>query len=127
MIKEGNCTYTYGYLDKVISVFTGKPAVAGLGHAFLMRNYRAGLGKWQTADPMGYPDGWNQLAYCGNGVMSRIDVGGGKGVMGVLKIKTVDDRDDPILASVKIDYDDSNPGLWIVDGAEQVWKVNVIK
>ena len=33
---------------------------------FLMRNYRAGLAKWQTADPMGYPDGWNQLAYSGN-------------------------------------------------------------
>jgi len=46
--------------------FTGKPYIEGLGHAFLMRNYRAGLAKWQTADPMGYPDGWNQLAYCGN-------------------------------------------------------------
>ena len=42
--------------------FTGNPYVEGLGHAFLMRNYRAGLAKWQTADPIGYPDGWNQLA-----------------------------------------------------------------
>ena len=41
-----------------------------------MRNYRAGLAKWQTTDPMGYPDGWNQLAYCGNGVVSRIDYQG---------------------------------------------------
>ena len=39
--------------------FTGKPFVEGLGHAFLMRNYRAGLAKWQTADQMGYPDGGN--------------------------------------------------------------------
>ena len=53
--------------------FTGKPFVEGLGHAFLMRNYRAGLAKWQIADPMGYPDGWNQLAYCGNGVVASID------------------------------------------------------
>ena len=53
--------------------FTGKPEVPGLGHAFLMRNYRAGLAKWQTADPMGYPDGWNQLAYCGNGVAQYVD------------------------------------------------------
>ena len=53
--------------------FTGKPYVEGLGHAFLMRNYRAGLAKWQTADPMGYPDGWNQLAYCNNGVTSSVD------------------------------------------------------
>ena len=56
--------------------FTGKPYVEGLGHAFWMRNYRAGLAKWQTADPMGYPDGWNQLAYCGNGVISGVDIFG---------------------------------------------------
>ncbi len=56
--------------------FTGKPFVEGLGHAFLMRNYRAGLAKWQTADPMGYPDGWNQLAYCGNGVTGAVDLWG---------------------------------------------------
>jgi len=53
--------------------YTGKPNVPGLGYAFLFRNYRASLGKWQTADPMGYPDGWNQLAYCGNGVASAVD------------------------------------------------------
>ena len=56
--------------------FTGKPYVEGLGHAFLMRNYRAGLAKWQTADPMGYPDGWNQLAYCNNGVTISVDLWG---------------------------------------------------
>ena len=58
--------------------YTGKPHVAGLGHAFLFRNYRAGLAKWQTADPLGYPDGWNQLAYCGNGVTSAVDLCGAK-------------------------------------------------
>ena len=57
--------------------FTGKPMVEGLGHAFLMRNYRASLSKWQTADPMGYPDGWNQLAYCGNNTQCGVDVLGG--------------------------------------------------
>ena len=41
-----------------------------------MRNYRAGLAKWQTADHMGYPDGWNQLAYCNNGVTSAVDLWG---------------------------------------------------
>ena len=56
--------------------FTGKPYVEGLGHAFLFRNYRASLAKWQTADPMGYPDGWNQLAYCGNGVVDSVDLWG---------------------------------------------------
>ena len=58
--------------------FTGKPYVEGLGHAFLFRNYRAGLAKWQTADPLGYPDGWNRLAYCRNGVMGSFDVFGAK-------------------------------------------------
>ena len=53
--------------------FTGKPHVAGLGHAFLFRNYRATLAKWQTADPLGYPDEWNHLAYCGNIVSSFVD------------------------------------------------------
>jgi len=60
--------------------YTGKPQVDGLGHAFFFRNYRAGLGKWQTADPLGYPDGWNQLAYCGNGVLDHVDLWGGSSV-----------------------------------------------
>ena len=56
------------------SFFTGKPHVKGLGHIFLFRNYRPSLAKWQTADPLGYPDGWNQLAYCNNCVVSFIDL-----------------------------------------------------
>jgi RHS repeat-associated protein len=58
--------------------FTGKPYVEGLGHVFLMRNYRASLAKWQTADPLGYPDGWNQLAYCGNNGICRFDFMGAR-------------------------------------------------
>ena len=57
--------------------FTGKPHVDGFGHAFLLRNYRADLGKWLTTDPFGYPDGWNQMAYCGNGGVGRLDFIGG--------------------------------------------------
>ena len=57
--------------------FTGKPHIEGLGHAFLLRNYRADLGKWSTADPLGYHDGWNQMSYCRNGVMKFIDYLGG--------------------------------------------------
>ena len=53
--------------------FTGKPYIEGLGYAFLMRNYRATLAKWQTADPICYLDGWNQLAYCGNDVCANVD------------------------------------------------------
>ena len=54
--------------------FTGKPFVEGLGHAFLMRNYRAGLAKWQSADPMGYPDGWNQMKYGVNNPSCGVDL-----------------------------------------------------
>ena len=53
--------------------FTGKPHIAGLGYAFLFRNYRSDLGKWQTADPLGYPVGWNNLAYVNNHVTAYID------------------------------------------------------
>lgn len=54
--------------------FTGKPKVDNaLGYAFLFRNYRPDHGKWLTADPMGYPDGWNNLAYCKNEILQHFD------------------------------------------------------
>ena len=55
------------------NMFTGKPQIGGLGYAFLFRNYRPNLGKWQTQDPLGYVDGWNNLAYCNNAVIKNID------------------------------------------------------
>ena len=58
--------------------FTGKPYVEGLGYAFLFRNYRPELGKWQTSDPLGYPDGWNNFAYCNNWVTDCFDWLGAK-------------------------------------------------
>ncbi|MGF0038998.1 hypothetical protein, partial [Victivallis vadensis] len=61
-----------------VNFFTGKPEIDGLGYSFLLRNYRADLGKWQTTDPLGYPDGWNNLAYVNNGVTMAIDWMGGE-------------------------------------------------
>lgn len=58
------------------SFFTGKPYVEDLGYAFLFRNYRADLGKWLSQDLIGYPDGWNNLAYCGNKVTIAFDLYG---------------------------------------------------
>ena len=58
------------------SFFTGKPYIEDLGYAFLFRNYRADLGKWQMRDLIGYPDGWNNLAYCGNIPNYTIDLFG---------------------------------------------------
>ena len=59
--------------DFAVNFFTGKPEIAGLGYNFMFRNYRSDLGKWQTTDPSGYPDGWNNLAYVNNGVTTQID------------------------------------------------------
>jgi RHS repeat-associated protein len=59
--------------DTNYDYFTGKPKVEGLGYAFLFRNYAAGLGKWTTSDPLGYPDGWNNFAYVNNLVIGCID------------------------------------------------------
>ena len=55
------------------SFFTGKPYVEGLGYAFLFRNYRADMGKWLSADLIGYPDGWNNFAYCNNSTIFSLD------------------------------------------------------
>ena len=63
-----------------VNFFTGKPEVDGLGYSFLFRNYRADLGKWQTTDPLGYPDGWNNLAYVNNCVTMKIDWMGGMSI-----------------------------------------------
>ena len=53
----------FGESDNADAFFTGKPLVGELGYTFLFRNYRPEQGKWQTADPLGYPDGWNNFAY----------------------------------------------------------------
>ena len=55
------------------AMYTGKPYIGELGYAFLFRNYRSDYGKWQTTDPLGYPDGWNNLAYCNNEATIAID------------------------------------------------------
>ena len=53
--------------------FTGKPYINELGYAFLFRNYNGRTGKWQTQDPLGYPTGFNNFAYCDNNTVERID------------------------------------------------------
>ena len=70
---ETGDTHFQAHTGNSCPFFTGKPQVEGLGYAFLFRNYRATLAKWQTADPLGYPDGWNQLAYCRNTILWCLD------------------------------------------------------
>ena len=53
--------------------FTGKPMIDELGYSFLFRDYNPHQGKWTTTDPLGYPDGWNNLAYVNNGVTVFVD------------------------------------------------------
>ena len=63
----------FGETKDTDALFTGKPYIGELGYAFLFRNYRADTGKWISADPLGYPDGWNNLAYCRNNVVYMND------------------------------------------------------
>lgn len=74
--KAVNMT-VFGESADTNAMYTGKPYIGELGYAFLFRNYRSDYGKWQTTDPLGYPDGWNNLAYCNNGVTKTIDYLGG--------------------------------------------------
>ncbi len=74
--------------------FTGKPYIGELGYAFLFRNYRADQGKWQTADPIGYPDGWNNFAYVNNQIITALDF------LGALIINCVDgNNNDAIITN----------------------------
>ena len=68
----------FGETEDESAMFTGKPYIGELGYAFLFRNYRPEQGKWQTSDPLGYPDGWNNFAYCNNNLISCFDWQGGK-------------------------------------------------
>ena len=73
-----NASTAFGESGSRRAFFTGKPEVEGLGYAFLFRNYRPDLAKWQTADPLGYPDGWNSLAYCNASPITYVDSRGGQ-------------------------------------------------
>ena len=68
---------SFGEVDNASSseynFFTGKPNVEGLGYSFLFRNYNANNGKWRSQDPLGYPDGWNNTAYCNNQITNCFD------------------------------------------------------
>ena len=44
-----------------------------LGYSFLFRDYNPSQGKWTSSDPLGYPDGWNNLAYCNNEFLLACD------------------------------------------------------
>ena len=57
---------SFGETTDKNAFFTGKTMVDELGYSFLFRDYNPNQGKWTTTDPLGYPDGWNNLAYCGN-------------------------------------------------------------
>ena len=84
-VKEGNQVTTNSLtafgeplstLPMEDSFFTGKPHVGEMGYVFLFRAYRADQGKWQTSDPLGYPDGWNNFAYVNNMASCSIDFAG---------------------------------------------------
>ena len=63
----------FGETENNAVFFTGKPFVDELGYSFLFRNYSPEQGKWTSSDPMGYPDGWNNLAYVNNYILECFD------------------------------------------------------
>ena len=63
-------------LSNANTFFTVKPYIQELGYAFLLRNYRADMGKWLSQDLIDYPDGWNNFAYCNNQPTCTIDLYG---------------------------------------------------
>ena len=67
---------SFGETTDKNAFFTGKPMVDELGFAFLFRDYNPNQGKWTTTDPLGYPDGWNNLAYCNNKTIETFDYAG---------------------------------------------------
>jgi len=64
---------SFGETGNKNAFFTGKPMIDELGYSFLFRDYNPNQGKWTTTDPLGYPDGWNNLAYVNNGVTVFVD------------------------------------------------------
>ena len=72
---------SFGETDNENAFFTGKPMIEELGYSFLFRDYNPNQGKWTTSDPLGYPDGWNNLAYCGNSIIDTFDLYGAKEVI----------------------------------------------
>lgn len=70
--KAVNMT-AFGESADTDAMYTGKPYIDQLGYVFLFRNYHAAQGKWQMSDPKGFPNGWNNLAYCNNRVVSSLD------------------------------------------------------
>ena len=67
---------SFGETDNDDAFFTGKPMIDELGYSFLFRDYNPNQGKWTTSDPLGYPDGWNNLAYVNNEVIGAVDICG---------------------------------------------------
>ena len=68
---------SFGETGDKNAFFTGKPMIDELGYSFLFRDYNPNQGKWTTSDPIGYPDGWNNLAYCNSLATTAIDWMGG--------------------------------------------------
>ena len=64
---------SFGETEDDAAFFTGKPMITELGFSFLFRDYNPSQGKWTSSDPLGYPDGWNNLAYCNNIAINSID------------------------------------------------------
>ena len=112
--KSVNMT-AFGESDDTNAMYTGKPYIGELGYAFLFRAYDPAQGKWTTSDPLGYPDGWNNLAYCNNKASMYCDKYG--------LSEWLQGNQDPVVGRVglktKNNWINLEPGGWMTSPFEQ--------
>ena len=77
---------SFGETTDKNAFFTGKPMIDELGYSFLFRDYNPNQGKWTTSDPIGYPDGWNNLAYVNNKIVNLVDFSGGWATIPIINV-----------------------------------------
>ena len=85
-------------------VFLVCPGLPEVGYAFLGRSYRPDLGKWTSRDPLGFPDGWNAMAYCGNEVSIASDLFGCETIWKPWSVPSNSTRDPSLLYGPKKTY-----------------------
>ena len=62
--------------DADVDLFTGRPLISNGSYQFLERNYLPMVGRWSSADPTGFPEGWNSHLYGRNAPTMGYDTKG---------------------------------------------------
>ena len=74
LIVNGLLSHTYAPTVRTATIGNGTDTRTD---AYMPETWDIASSSRQTADPLGYPDGWNNFAYCNNSVVEYIDFMGG--------------------------------------------------